>query len=70
MVIYVYSHTLSGDIYMPKPKVTFFIDEDLLEKLKLLSSITRVKQADYIREGIAMVLDKYKGEFAKAKKSR
>jgi len=55
---------------MQKPKVTFFIDEDLLKKLKLLSSITRVKQADYIREGIAMVLDKYKLEFTKAKKSR
>jgi hypothetical protein len=55
---------------MPKPKITFFIDEDLSEKLKLLSSITRVKQADYIREGIALVMEKYKSEFAKAKKGK
>jgi hypothetical protein len=55
---------------MPKPKITFFIDEELLENLKALSGYTRVKQADYIREGIAMVLDKYKSELAKAKKSK
>lgn len=53
---------------MPKPKVTFFIDEEMLEKLKALSGITRVKQADYIREGIEMVLEKYKAELKKAKK--
>lgn len=53
---------------MPKPKVTFFIDEQMLDKLKALSGITRVKQADYIREGIEMVLEKYKGELRKAKK--
>ena len=55
---------------MPKPKVTFFIDQALLAGLKTLSGITRVKQADYIREGIAMVLEKYKHELLKAKKSR
>lgn len=53
---------------MPKPKVTFFIDEGMLDKLKTLSGITRVKQADYIREGIEMVLEKYKAELKKAKK--
>lgn len=42
--------------------------EEMLDKLKTLSSITRVKQADYIREGIAYVLEKYKGEFRKALK--
>ena len=70
MYLAIHNHTYNEDLKMPKPKVTFFIDDDLLEKLKLLSSITRIKQADYIREGIAMVLDKYKSEFAKAKKSR
>ena len=53
---------------MPKTKVTFFCDEDMLEKLKALSSITRVKQSDYIREGIGIVLERYKREFQKAKK--
>jgi predicted DNA-binding protein len=55
---------------MRKPKVTFFIDQEMLDKLKTLSSITRVKQADYIREGITYVLDKYKGEFKKTPKGR
>ena len=41
---------------MPKPKVTFFIDQEMLDMLKALSAVTRVKQADYIREGIEMVL--------------
>lgn len=53
---------------MAMPKVTFFIDQEMLDKLKTLSTITRVKQADYIREGIEFILDKYKGEFKKAKK--
>jgi hypothetical protein len=51
-----------------KERFTFFIDIDMLEKLRLLSSITRIKQADYVREGIAYVLEKYKAEFKKAKK--
>ena len=53
---------------MPKPKVTFFIDEDMLLKLRAISAVTRVKQADYIREGIEMVLERYKKELQKAKK--
>ncbi|MBI3755397.1 MAG: ribbon-helix-helix domain-containing protein [Deltaproteobacteria bacterium] len=52
---------------MPKPKVTFFIDQKMLKELKKLSEITRVKQSDYIREGIEIVLEKYKG-IAKAMK--
>ena len=53
---------------MPKPKVTFFIDQEMLNKLKDLSHSTRIKQADYIREGIAIVLEKYKGNIKKIKK--
>jgi predicted DNA-binding protein len=53
---------------MPKSKITFFIDEEMLERLRTLSKISRVKQADYIREGIAYVLEKYKGEFRKPPK--
>jgi hypothetical protein len=53
-----------------KHRATFFIDKEDLDKLKTLSSITRVKQADYIREGIAYVLEKYKREFKKATKGR
>ena len=53
---------------MPKSQITFFIDQEMWDRLKTLSKITRVKQADYIREGIAIVLEMYKGEFRKAKK--
>jgi metal-responsive CopG/Arc/MetJ family transcriptional regulator len=54
----------------PRVRETFFIDKDILEKLKKLSGITRVKRSDYIREGIAYVLEKYKAELKKAKKER
>ena len=51
-----------------KERLNFFIDPEMLEKLRELSTITRVKQADYIREGIAYVLEKYQAEFKKAEK--
>ena len=53
---------------MTKIKMAFFIERKMLDQLKMLSKITRIKQADYIREGIAIVLKKYKGEFRKSKK--
>jgi hypothetical protein len=53
---------------MKSSKVTFFIEPEILDKLKTLSAITRIKQADYIREGIAYVLEKYEAEFKKAKR--
>lgn len=46
-----------------KVKVTFFIEPDMLQRLKALSGVTRVKQADYLREGVEMVLERYKAEF-------
>ena len=55
---------------MAKIKATFFIEKDMLERLQTLSVTTRIKQADYIREGISYVLDKYKGDFKKAPKGR
>jgi predicted DNA-binding protein len=51
-----------------KPRITFFIDQEMMDKLKTLSRITRVKQADYIREGIAYVLEKYREEFKRVLK--
>ena len=44
---------------------TFYIDKDVLEKLKKLSGITRVKRSDYIREGIDIILQKYRKELKK-----
>jgi predicted DNA-binding protein len=55
---------------MAKIKATFFIEKDMLERLQTLSVTTRIKQADYIREGIAYVLEKYKGELKKAPKKK
>lgn len=53
---------------MGKVRISVFLDEEQIETLKTLSGITRVKQADYIREGLEMVLEKYKGELKKTKK--
>jgi hypothetical protein len=55
---------------MPKVKVAFFLEERQVEGLKTLSSVTRVKMSDYIREGIDIVLEKYKKDIKKAKKSK
>ena len=43
-------------------RVAFFADAEQFQKLKALSVATRVKMADYIREGINMVLAKYSKE--------
>lgn len=48
-------------------RITFLVDEKMLGDLKTLSSITRIKQSDYVREGIAYVLERYKAEFKKPK---
>ena len=55
---------------MAMVKATFFIEKDMLERLQALSATTRIKQADYIREGIAYVLEKYRGELKKASQKK
>lgn len=47
--------------------MTFLIDEQILADLRTLSSISRITQSDYIREGIGIVLEKYKAELKKKK---
>jgi hypothetical protein len=51
-----------------RKRVNFYLEEWQYEGLKKLSSVTRVKVSDYIREGAEMVLQKYKGELKKAQK--
>ena len=51
-----------------RKRVNFYLEEWQYEGLKKLSSLTRVKVSDYIREGTEMVLQKYKGEVNKAQK--
>jgi hypothetical protein len=45
-----------------------YVDPPVLEDLKKLSAHTRISAANYIREGIAMVLEKYAKELRRAKK--
>lgn len=45
-----------------KISTTVYITEEQNEKLKLLNEKTRVPIAEYIRQGIDLVLDKHKGD--------
>jgi hypothetical protein len=49
-------------------KISTFIEKKQFNDLKVLSGITRVKVADYIREGIDMVLARYQKELKKSQK--
>ena len=49
-----------------KIRTSVFLEEDQVERLKELSHSTRILIASYIREGIDLVLDKYKGILGKA----
>jgi len=45
-----------------KTQITTYILVSQKEKLKMLSSKTRVPISEYLREGIDLVLDKYREE--------
>ena len=45
-----------------KISTTIYITEDQNDRLKLLNKKTKVPVAEYIRQGIDMVLDKYKNQ--------
>jgi hypothetical protein len=51
-------------------RVAFFAGDEQFKKLKALSAATRIKVSDYIREGIDIVLQKYRKELKKAKKEK
>ena len=51
-------------------KVTFYASEEKLEKLRKLSDHTRVSQADYFREAIEDLLEKYKSQLDEARRKR
>jgi len=48
---------------MPRKKIstTVYITPEQAERLKLLHDRTRVPVAEYIRQGIDLVLEKYRG---------
>lgn len=45
-----------------KISTTVYITEDQNEKLKLLNKKTKVPVAEFIRQGIDLVLDRYKNQ--------
>jgi hypothetical protein len=51
----------SGIMARKKISTTVYITPEQNERLKLLHERTRVPVAEYIRQGIDMVLDKYRG---------
>lgn len=53
---------------MGKKRMTFWMDDRQIEGLKALSSITRIRQADFFREALDDLLAKYKKELKKAPK--
>jgi hypothetical protein len=63
ILLYDYYNTL-GNLKMNRKKIstTVYITEDQNDKLKLLNKRTKVPVAEYIRQGIDMVLDKYKDQ--------
>jgi len=44
-----------------KISTTVYITQDQIEQLKILNQKTKVPVAEYIREGIDLVLDKHRG---------
>lgn len=45
-----------------KISTTVYITEDQNEKLKLLNKKTKVPVAEYIRQGIDLILERYKNQ--------
>ena len=53
---------------MEKERTSLYLDKKQMEALRALTAFTRVKMADYVREGVDLVLDKYQKELRKAQK--
>ncbi len=54
---------------MNRKKITFWLDEQQIEELKNLSSVTRIRQADFAREAFDDLFQKYEKELKEAKRS-
>ena len=54
----------------PKPRIrtNIYLDADQKEALERLSESTRVKVAEYVREGVDLVLERYKKHLQRSKK--
>jgi hypothetical protein len=54
------SHTFTNAMARKKISTTIYITPEQNERLKVLNDRTKVPVAEYIRQGIDLVLDKYK----------
>lgn len=55
---------------MAKTRITFFLEPEQAAKLALLSKVTRVPQAAYIREGLDMVFERYKRQLSEGRRKK
>jgi dsDNA-binding SOS-regulon protein len=53
-----------------KERFTTILNPSQLENLRLLSSTTRIKMAEHVREALDLLFAKYREELKKAKKKR
>ena len=56
------SRELNTAMSRKKISTTVYITEDQNERLKILNKKTKVPVAEYIRQGIDMVLERYKNQ--------
>ncbi len=62
MTAYAWSHTFPARRARKKISTTVYITPEQNERLKLLHERTKVPVAEYIRQGIDLVLQKYRGD--------
>ena len=64
LTLYRWSHTLRIGPAMPRKKIstTVYITPEQSDRLKLLHDRTKVPVAEYIQQGIDLVLQKYRGD--------
>jgi hypothetical protein len=53
---------------MKRKKIALYLDMNQIEDLKALTTLTKVKMADYMREGIDRILSEHQGELKKPRK--
>lgn len=58
----IFYYQIGDKMNRKKISTTVYITEDQNDKLKLLNKRTKVPVAEYIRQGIDMVLEKYKDQ--------
>jgi len=60
LTLHAWSHSFAPRMARKKISTTVYITPEQDERLKLLNDRTKVPVAEYIRQGIDLVLDKYR----------